>query len=245
MTVLISLLLGVTAYSGTYAEGVEAYERQEYVLAIEHFETLVYNRVYEPEVFYNLGNAYFQVENYPQAMVNYERALRMNPTLAVAHDNVRQVVMLTQQQLARPQPGAWEKRLYFWHHAIQTQTSAGLALGAWWMMWITLALRSVGHWKYLRRVAVFFAMGTCVFFGSWYLKDHPMELAVVQGDSVPVRIGVQETDSIRFELNWGDRVQIDAEQGEYVRIQTVHGDRGWVPVTELIRVWPPERGTGS
>lgn len=244
MTILLTMLLGATSYSGTYADGLQAYENQNYPQAIEAFESLVFNRVYEAEVFYNLGNAYYQAGNHPAAIVNYERALRIDPALHFAHDNVQQVVNLTQQQLARPQPTGIEDQLFFWHTRLSTTQSLSIAVICWLLFWGGLIVHAIRPIRYALRLSLMCGFVSLVFWASWMLKNNPMELAVVQWDSIPVRTGIKESDSKRFELFSGDRVQIDARKGEKVRIVLADGERGWMDEKYLIPVWPPERAPG-
>ena len=245
MTILLTLLLGATTYTGTHAQGVQAYENENYTQAIDYLEELVYNRVYEAEVFYNLGNTYYKTGDMPAAIVNYERALRIDSTLSVAQDNLNQAVNQTQMHLARPRPKGLESSLYFWHNRLTPSTSLSIAMVCWLLMWGGLITRTIRPTRYIRRISCAIGVIAIVFWGSWMLKTHPMELAVVQGDNIPVRIGTKETDSLRFELFSGDRVHIDAHNGEQVLVQTANGDRGWTNAEFLIPVWPPQRGQKS
>jgi tetratricopeptide (TPR) repeat protein len=244
MTIFLAMLIGATSFSDSFELGKQAYENNQYFQAIEQYESLVYNRIYEPEVFYNLANAYYQQGDYALAMVNFERAYFLNPRLKIVQENIEQTRMQTKQQLVRPTSTGIESEFYFWHHKISAKTILRIAIFSWLLFWFGLILLKKAPRKGLKALIGVSGFVAFIFFGSWYLKTNPMELAVAQGDDIPVLIGTKETDTIRFELYSGDRVHIDAYRGEQVRITTATGNRGWVDQKYLVTVWPPERTTG-
>ena len=75
--------------------------------------------------------------------------------------------------------------------------------------------------------------------GSWVLKANPPELAVANGNQIPVRYGNKPSDTTRFELSEGDRVHIDKQNDEWVRVVKSDGERGWARKEHFIKVWPP------
>ncbi len=84
---IIFLILAFAAALSLSAQDLEAsketadsaYAKQDYVGATRIYEKQVVKDV-DPEVFYNLGNAYYRQQNYPAAILNYERALKYEPS---------------------------------------------------------------------------------------------------------------------------------------------------------------------
>ena len=60
------------------AEADSAYINKEYAKAIELYESLL-EQGESGEVYYNLGNSYFKQEELGKAILNYERALLLQP----------------------------------------------------------------------------------------------------------------------------------------------------------------------
>src|SRR6266850_569357 len=67
--------------------------------AIAGYESLVRSRQWNPALFYDLGNAYFRTGDFGSAILNYERALVLDPAQPEARANL---------QLARDQARALE-----------------------------------------------------------------------------------------------------------------------------------------
>src|SRR5438270_11889260 len=61
----------------------------EFKAAIEDYESVVRAGQDAPNLFYNLGNAYFRTKDFGHAILNYERALALDPHHPEAHANLR------------------------------------------------------------------------------------------------------------------------------------------------------------
>ena len=62
----------------TKAEGDSAYIKEDYAAAIQVYETLLKNGE-AADVYYNLGNSYYKIGEIAKAVLNYERALLLQP----------------------------------------------------------------------------------------------------------------------------------------------------------------------
>ena len=62
----------------TKAEGDSAYIRNDYASAIQIYENLL-KKGEAAEVYYNLGNSYYKADDIARAILNYERALLLEP----------------------------------------------------------------------------------------------------------------------------------------------------------------------
>ncbi len=84
---LASLMILFCSYSMTYGQtseelfiaGNEAYEKNRYGLAIENYEKIHEAGQRSSDLYLNLGNAYFNQDNYAKAILAYERGLRLSP----------------------------------------------------------------------------------------------------------------------------------------------------------------------
>ena len=62
----------------TKAEGDSAYMKNDYASAIQIYEALL-NRGEAADIYYNLGNSYYKAGDIAKAILNYERALLLQP----------------------------------------------------------------------------------------------------------------------------------------------------------------------
>ncbi len=74
---------------GTLAQQADsAYSQDNFVLAEQLYLKAIAHDGTSSTIFYNLGNAYYRQGNLGKAIVNYERALKLDPTNSDARDNL-------------------------------------------------------------------------------------------------------------------------------------------------------------
>src|SRR6266404_9954419 len=90
-----------------FAKANQEYAAGNFKSAIADYEELVRSGQDTPNVFYNLGNAYFRQNSFGHAILNYERALALEPhhpeaqaNLRVARDEARALELI---------PSRWEQ----------------------------------------------------------------------------------------------------------------------------------------
>ena len=235
---VLFLLLGANAYEDLFTQGNNAYQTGNYSQAIQHYEQLAAAQVAAPEVFYNLGNAYYRFGKLGHAIANYERALHLNPRLEQAQENLQKALRDTDRNLARPLSGHWEQALFFWQDRIPLGVLVAMAVISWLGCWVLLSLRAYRPYPYLRRAAALLAV--LALLTSWpaWNRANPTPLAVAI-DKSSVHFGQNDTDTVRFELFAGDRVRVDRREAGWARVTTVSGERGWTRQENLLFVGPP------
>lgn len=75
---------------GTLESGMRAYSEAKYAEAAEIFEQAITESEHPSDkLLYNLGNAYFKQGEYAKALLNYQRAYRLNPSDSDIRHNIR------------------------------------------------------------------------------------------------------------------------------------------------------------
>lgn len=88
--VMIALVLAgaANANANVSSQADSAYNAEKYTLAIDLYNQTLTEAGPNADVYYNLGNAHYRSGNIGQAVLAYERALRINPTHADAKTNL-------------------------------------------------------------------------------------------------------------------------------------------------------------
>jgi tetratricopeptide (TPR) repeat protein len=81
--VLLCLICFSSVFAGTldhnFDQGNDYYTNGDYVNAIREYEKIITAEYESAELYYNLGNAYFRQGQLGLAIINYERAARLDP----------------------------------------------------------------------------------------------------------------------------------------------------------------------
>ena len=64
------------------------YRIEDYEGAVRGYETVLASGLASADLYYNLGNAYYRLDRYGLALLNYERALRLKPGMDDARQNL-------------------------------------------------------------------------------------------------------------------------------------------------------------
>jgi tetratricopeptide (TPR) repeat protein len=245
LTLLVIFLFAREAASqGTSSEkfnqGVTYFTSGSYKEALQVW-TNIYNTGYRSSgLNYNIGNAYFKLNNIPDAILYYERAYLLNPSDEDINYNLqiaRTFIVDRFQEIPE---------LFFvkWYNVVSlflsTNSWAKISIGSFILCLLLLSLyiyssryrhKVIGFW-----LAVFFFVLSLSSFAftvrnkSLVYDSHKAIISspLVSGKSSPDNSG---TDL--FVLHEGTRVSIEDEVGEWFEIMLSDGNKGWVPVNSL------------
>ena len=99
LAVIVLLMLGATsslqaATTGNadcnqlFAQGNAAYDSGDYHQAIEHYAAILDAGQESWQLYYNMGNAYYRLDELGQSILHYERALLLSPHNKAVKDNL-------------------------------------------------------------------------------------------------------------------------------------------------------------
>lgn len=218
----------------------KAYMAGFYENAITLYEKLLSQEQASPEIYYNLGNAYFKTGNMPSAILNYERALKYRPNdedilynLGVANSRiVDKIDVLPELFYIR-----WWKSL---KQLLSPDGWAVALIAAFSLFFIILALfllsRSAAQRKALFSSAIVILVVTVVSGTiAWqtYLGARQQSAAIVFTPTLPVKSSPDESSIDLFVIHEGLKVKIIDKLGEWNEISIPNGSKGWVKISDL------------
>lgn len=224
----------------TKAEGDSAYIRNDFASAIQIYENLL-KKGEAAEVYYNLGNSYYKAGDIAKAILNYERALLLQPGNADVRANLEIARSKTIDKVV-PVPEiffvSWIKSLIN-SMSIDAWAKLGvvffiLLLGALYLFFFSKQI----VWKKTGFIAglVFFVF---VILANVFASQQKNELierndAIVLSPSVTVHSTPSDSGTSLFILHEGHKVEIkDNSMREWKEIRLEDGKVGWVPASAI------------
>ena len=240
VVLLFLLLVPLSASAVTKAQADSSYVQEHYQQAARQYEALLKQGV-SADIYYNLGNCYYRMDNITQAVLAYERALLLSP----GDEDIRfNLQMARSKTIDKITP---ESEMFFvtWYHSLVNMQSvdawARLAL-------IALAIAIVLALAYLfaspiwlRKVGFFGALAALLLFlGSnvfaWQQKrglDHRTGAVVIRS-AVNVKSTPSRNGTDLFILHEGTRVTItDSSMKGWKEIRVGDGKQGWLETKEI------------
>ena len=246
-TLLLGLLLGwflpLCAQESTLKEAEEAYAKEDYTQAIELYESVLKSYGESAMVYYNLGNAYYKAGKVAPAILNYERALLLNPGDSDTRFNLQ---VARQKTVDKIEP-IGEFFLTRWIGTVEDVYSADG-----WAKWgVASFLLFIGclvlffFSKWIRLKKVGFFAGICfllislvanLFADSQQDKLLHRADAIVFASTVTVKSSPDASGTDLFILHEGTKVTIKSTLGEWSEIQLEDGNVGWMPSKEIQQI---------
>lgn len=228
----------------TKAEADSAYIRNDFAAAVEMYENILRTSGESATLYYNLGNSYYKMGNIAKAVLNYERALLLNP----GDGDIRFNLELARSKTVDKVVPTTEMFFITWTNSLINTMSekawARTGITAFILMILGLALFIFGKRVILKKIG--FIAAICLFLitvlTNIFASKQKTELlnhdnAIIMAPSVTVKSTPNQSGTDLFILHEGSRVIIkDNTMKEWKEIKLEDGNAGWVPahVIEVI-----------
>ena len=67
------------------------YQKNEYELAINHYNKILDNNLESSEIYYNLGVCYYKIKEYRNSKKNFQKSLILNPEIKLSEHWIKQI----------------------------------------------------------------------------------------------------------------------------------------------------------
>ena len=241
LTVLLLLLLlplAASAYTKQQADSL--YAAEHYQEAAKQYEALLKQGV-SSDLYYNLGNCYYRMDDMTRAVLNYERAQLLSPGDRDVRINLQMARSKTIDKIVP------ESEMFFvtWYHSLVNLMSvdgwARMSLVS-LIVAIILALAYLFSDRiWLRKVGFFAGLLFLVVFVLSNLFAYQQKQALVfRSGAIIIRsaVNVKSTPAHNgtdlFILHEGTKVTItDNTMKEWREIRVADGKEGWLPTKDL------------
>lgn len=239
---LLTLLLGaLPAFSAMKESADSAYEKKNYAEAAERYENVLKQGV-SPDVCYNLGNAYYRLNDLPKAVLNYRRALKYDP----AHGDARFNLSLCESKLADRFDRPEEMFFVSWWRNLWQGRSAdwwgGWAVAAWGATLLSALLYLFGRFLWLRKTG-FFAGLLCLclavvfnLFAGFQKERFQGEQQIVLSAATSLYASPSASAKPLRQLHEGCTLVVaEGDAKGWKLVELPDGTSGWIPDRNL---WP-------
>lgn len=246
---VVTLLLSLGASMNIQAKdldslwtaGVQAYTDGKFSDASAAWTSIEESGQKSAKLYYNLGNAWFKQGNYPKAILNYERALRLDPSYSDARYNLEFTSNFVQDKI-EPVPefilkSVARKVCYVmgsnaWAVIFLVLLAAALVMGLLFLLGSSVGKRRAGF--YCGIVLLLLSAGA-LSFSIWQKSDSvKTDTAIVMSPVSSVKSSPSSGSSKDlFVIHEGTKVTILDEVGSWKNIALADGRQGWITSNEL------------
>ncbi len=237
---ILSTIVVFANTTTTFIKANEAYVKKNYAVAIQLYNDLLANGYQNSDIYYNLGNAYLRNEELAKAILNYERALRLNPS----NEDIKHNIAFANQKIVDEIDILPEFFVKKWlQNTIKLLSSNGwaiLSLGLLITMLVIIALLFLSS-IYKRRIFLFFLSSLIFLFFALsisfaflqYKQLTKTDEAIITQSSVTVKSMPDLSGTELFTIHEGLKVTVTDSVGKWIEIILPNGNKGWVPSNSI------------
>ncbi|MBR4704716.1 MAG: tetratricopeptide repeat protein [Paludibacteraceae bacterium] len=241
LTLAISLLpFAISRAQSDFDVANAAYADGRYEEAATLYQSLL-DEQEDATLYYNLGNARFKQGELAQAILNYERALRLQPNnkdaqynLAFAQSRITDNIVEQDFFLS-----AWARAI---RNNLRERTWLGLSIGLFILGLVGLLLFLLGREPWIRKtafhtawLALLFSLITGLNAYSLHQRDTLRNEAIITQGVVNAKSSPDRSGTDLFTLHEGTKVTIRETLGEWCNIR-VGNNEGWIKQQNMERI---------
>ena len=223
------------AEENQFEKANQDYSEGRFKEAVAGYQELVRTRHWNASVFYNLGNAQYRLGDFGRAILNYERALALEPHHPEADANLR---------LARDEARALELRRDWIERYASFGTVKQWSIAAATGFWAALFLIAQLAWSSKRSAGRIFLIALGLVGGGLSVcaimtlenGTKGRALAVVTDRNVAARVATADSAQTVLALPAGSEIKVLSERGDWIYAALPNDQHGWIPASAAERV---------
>lgn len=217
-----------------------AYLQKDYETAVAAYLQIAKQQPKNAEVFYNLGNTYYRLNDVGNSVLNYERALKIKPGHKAASDNL----YLAQNRINNRIQGIPEIFFVRWWHYITPASMANVYAVVAAILFFIVMIYFTG--KRLGKIQlsipgrasaaiviiclVFVTLG---LFSAFCANDTSTAIVMKEGAAMMTEPKYGKSQSL---IPAGTKVSICSEQSTWLEVILPDGRTGWMQQDAVVRI---------
>jgi len=248
---LLLILLFISSGVTLKAEKIESdlliandlYANGKYEEAIVKYQEILDANNVSTDIYYNLGNCYYKTKNVPNAILNYEKALKLKPDNEDALFNLSIANKLTVDKIDRL------PELFIgntWRNLITSKTvdnwafySVGLIFLALLFFVAYLLMQQAIIKKYSFYAGVFFlglSLSTFLMASQHNSIVKKSSEAIISAPTISIQSEPNESSEALFTLHEGTKVTLLETSNDWSKIKLPNGNLGWIKSKDLEKI---------
>lgn len=227
-----------TGETESFKKGVDAYTAGNYSEALNQWLSVYKTGSSSPELLYNIGNAYFKLQNIPGAILFFERGLLIAPGNEDIRYNLLVAQSLTVDRFDEIPPfflAEWFSHLSLLIHSNKWAFTSlltfimALVMLALWLFSSKYKIKIISFWVSV--FLIFISTSTLAFSIHNKKLTADSNRAVIFTPQVSGKSSPDESGTDLFVLHEGTTVEVETKVGEWSEVRLSDGNKGWIPAT--------------
>ena len=238
---LMATCVGMAQETNDWFEGGNAaYNEGNYEQALTMYENIVESGMESAALYYNMGNTYYKMKEYPHAILYYEKALKLDPGNEDIRTNL-EIANLAVVDKINEIPQSFISR---WWNGLKSSFSvdgwAWISVASFAMLLLCLFLFFMARRTGLRKAGFFVGllMVVCLSLSLVFAIGKQRDLnrqdeAIIMTPTVTAKSSPSEKGIDLFVLHEGTKVRVLDAASEWCKIRIADGSVGWLQAKDM------------
>jgi tetratricopeptide (TPR) repeat protein len=238
------LITQVFFAQSSFEKGNALYQKGQYQEAVQEYENILKeNKQHSAELYFNLGNCYYKLNQVAPSIYNYEKALVLKPHDPETLNNLKFAKKLTIDEIKEVPKVGFAKLIQNFTGIFNYNTWAKIAVGfafafllsfiGYYFSQLTLSKRLYFIGMFILLVALALSVSAGISEKNHFDNDRP---AIVFAELSEVRSEPQKAGAAIFLLHEGAKVYVMENLGKWKKIELTDGTEGWIDGTTIKEV---------
>ncbi len=238
--ILLATFTASAQNNALFDRATEAYNGGEYQAAVDSYLEILDNGKHSPELYYNLGNAYYKLNQIAPSIYYYEKALLLKPNDSEIKNNLSYAQNMTLDAI-ETMPETGFAKIYNSLLGFLSFDQWGYVAVVFVVLFVLLYI-AFYYFRYSSRkrsafvlsiVSLFIAIVSLVFAYLEYNAFKADQPAIVFAQVSSVKSEPNKTSQEAFALHEGTKVIVLDELNDWKKIKIADGTIGWIPSEDI------------
>jgi tetratricopeptide (TPR) repeat protein len=231
----IFLCLNLQANDSLFTVANQDYANQSYSLAIDKYQSIISSGTESSELYYNLGNSYYRVNEIHQAIYFYEKSLKINPNFTEAIENLELCKQLLIDKI--------EKMPEIFYKIYYENLKNFLSIKWWkitslifiWIYFLFFVIKILFKKRFNFSQNIVLVLSFLCFLIFQDINNDSLEKreAIIYSQVIDIMSAPSNQANKLFTLHIGSKVTINDQIENWVNISLANGNKGWIALTHL------------
>ncbi|QBA65250.1 tetratricopeptide repeat protein [Muriicola soli] len=223
-----------------FEEAAKAYNEGDYEQAIDNYRHVLDSGFHSANIYFNLGNAYYKLNEIGPSIYYYEKALLLDPNDNEIRNNLAYAQQMTIDDI-EPMPQTAISRIVSRVMNILTFDQWSYTAIGFMILFVLLYLAFYfSRYSDKKRLAFIGSM-VCLFFAAMsvvlalmqYQDYNKTQPAIIFAAESSVKEEPNDRSITLFNLHEGSKVYVEETLQDWHKIKIADGKNGWIPASDL------------
>ena len=229
-------------YTELFQVGNNHYIADDFIQAISTYEEIL-ARVEHEDIYYNLGNAYYKVNDIANSILYFEKALKLNPRNKDVLNNLAFSQNMLVDKIEKVPTNQVSVFLNYISQTLNVNQWLALGIILLYLFLITFILyffssKSVLKRNYFSAFAILFLLSLMfILVGlNKFEKQKSYLEAIIFENKIDFRTEPNYRSEILFNLHEGTKVVIIEELNDWALVEIDDGNKGWIELQSIKKI---------